>query len=74
MVYNFQRPVLTINPNLDLFLKTISQDRTEVKIATTTDNNIFYANYLNHRIEQLDLVKIMNWVKEIMNCGVNIYQ
>ena len=39
MVYNFQRPVLTINPNLDLFLKTISQDRTEVKIATTTDNN-----------------------------------
>ena len=48
MVYNFQRPILTINPNLDLFLKTISQDRTEVKVATTTDNNIFYTNIITY--------------------------
>jgi len=48
MVYNFQRPVLTINPNLDLFVKSISQDRTEIKIATTTDNTVFYSNILNY--------------------------
>ena len=44
MVYNFQRPILTINSNLDSFIKSISTDRTEVKIATTTDNSLYYSN------------------------------
>ena len=37
--YNFLRPVLTLNSNLDLFLQSISEDRTEIKIASTLVNN-----------------------------------
>ena len=44
MVYNFLRPLLTQNSNLDLFIKSISSDRKEIKIATTTDQNIFFSN------------------------------
>ena len=49
LYYNFLRPIITLNPNLDLFIQSISQDRTELKISTTvdTDSNV-YSNALSY--------------------------
>jgi hypothetical protein len=49
MYYNFLRPIITVNPNLDLFLQSISSDRTELKISSTfIDNELLYNNALNY--------------------------
>jgi hypothetical protein len=49
MYYNFLRPIITINPNLDLFIQSISSDRTELKISSTfVDNELLYNNALNY--------------------------
>jgi hypothetical protein len=49
MVYNFLRPILTETSNLNLFIKSISADRTEIKLASSIESNdVFYANVLNY--------------------------
>ena len=49
MVYNFLRPILTDTSNLNLFIKSISPDRTEIKLASSIEsNNVFYANTINY--------------------------
>ena len=58
--YNFLRPLLTQNPNLDLFIKGISADRTEIKITTTTDNDLFYSNAVTY----IDLIQTRNYFIE----------
>lgn len=69
MVYNFLRPLLTQNPNLDLFIKSISSDRKEIKIATTTDQNIFFSN----AIAYIDLIQNRNYfIEYYLDFGNNI--
>jgi hypothetical protein len=53
MVYNFLRPLLTQNPNLDLFIYSISPDRKEIKVRTTADNNLFFSN----AVAYIDLIQ-----------------
>lgn len=53
MVYNFLRPLLTQNPNLDLFIYQISPDRKEIKVRTTADNNLFFSN----AVAYIDLIQ-----------------
>jgi hypothetical protein len=49
MVYNFLRPILIDTPNLNLFIKSISADRTEIKLASSIESNdVFYANTVNY--------------------------
>lgn len=49
MVYNFLRPVLINTSNLNLFIKNISADRTEIKLASSIESNdVFYANTVNY--------------------------
>ena len=60
MVYNFLRPLLTQNPNLDLFIKSISADRKEIKVATTTNQDIFFSN----AIAYIDLIQSRNYFIE----------
>ena len=49
MVYNFLRPVLINTSNLNLFIKNISADRTEIKLASSIESNdVFYANTANY--------------------------
>jgi hypothetical protein len=69
MVYNFLRPLLTQNPNLDLFIKSISSDRKEIKIATTTDQNVFFSN----AIAYIDLIQNRNYfIEYYLDFGNNI--
>jgi hypothetical protein len=60
MVYNFLRPLLTQNPNLDLFIKSISADRKEIKVATTTNQDVFFSN----AIAYIDLIQSRNYFIE----------
>jgi len=46
--YNFLRPVLSLESGLNYFIKNISADRTEIKIGTVTDNEIFYTNAVGY--------------------------
>jgi hypothetical protein len=69
MVYNFLRPLLTQNPNLDLFVKSISSDRKEIKIATTTDQNIFFSN----AVAYIDLIQNRNYfIEYYLDFGNNV--
>jgi hypothetical protein len=69
MVYNFFRPLLTQNPNLDLFVKSISSDRKEIKIATTTDQDVFFSN----AVAYIDLIQNRNYfIEYYLDFGNNI--
>jgi len=60
MVYNFLRPLLTQNPNLDLFIYSISPDRREIKVRTTADNNLFFSN----AVAYIDLIQARDYFIE----------
>jgi hypothetical protein len=61
LYYNFLRPIVTLNSNLDLFIQNISQDRTEIKIATTVESNdVVYNNALTY----IDLINSRNYFLE----------
>ena len=61
LYYNFLRPIVTLNSNLDLFIQNISQDRTEIKIATTVESNdIVYNNALTY----INLINSRNYFLE----------
>ena len=69
MVYNFFRPLLTQNPNLDLFVKSISSDRKEIKIATTTDQDVFFSN----AVAYIDLIQNRNYfIEYYLDFGNNV--
>jgi hypothetical protein len=69
MVYNFFRPLLTQNSNLDLFIKSISSDRKEIKIATTTDQDVFFSN----AIAYIDLIQNRNYfIEYYLDFGNNV--
>jgi hypothetical protein len=69
LYYNFLRPIVTLNSNLDLFIQNISQDRTEIKIATTVESNdIVYNNALTY----IDLINSRNYFLEFyLDLGSN---
>ena len=60
MVYNFLRPLLTQNPNLDLFINSISPDRKEIKVRTTTNNDLFFSN----AVAYIDLIQSRDYFIE----------
>jgi len=60
MVYNFLRPLLTQNPNLDLFIYSISPDRKEIKVRTTTNNDLFFSN----AVAYIDLIQSRDYFIE----------
>ena len=60
MVYNFLRPLLTQNPNLDLFIYSISPDRREIKVRTTADNDLFFSN----AVAYIDLIQARDYFIE----------
>jgi hypothetical protein len=60
MVYNFLRPLLTQNPNLDLFVYSISPDRREIKVRTTSDNDLFFSN----AVAYIDLIQARDYFIE----------
>jgi len=70
MYYNFLRPIVTINSDLDLFIQNISQDRTEVKIATTLESNdVVYSNAINY----IDTINTRDYFVEFyLDLGQNI--
>ena len=69
LYYNFLRPIVTLNSNLDLFIQNISQDRTEIKIATTVESNdVVYSNALTY----IDLINSRNYFLEFyLDLGSN---
>lgn len=69
LYYNFLRPIVTLNSNLDLFIQNISQDRTEIKIATTVESNdVVYNNALTY----IDLINSRNYFLEFyLDLGSN---
>lgn len=69
MFYNFLRPILTLSPSLDLFIKSISSDRKEIKISTTTDNDLFYSN----AVAYIDLIQKRNYfIEYYLDFGNNV--
>jgi len=53
LVYNFLRPIISLNPNLDLFIQNISTDRLEIKVSSTTESeDLIYSNAISY----IDLV------------------
>ena len=60
MVYNFLRPLLTQNPNLDLFIYSISPDRREIRVRTTADNDLFFSN----AVAYIDLIQARDYFIE----------
>jgi hypothetical protein len=67
--YNFLRPIVTLNSNLDLFIQNISTDRKELKIATTVESNdVVYSNALTY----IDLINSRNYFLEFyLDLGSN---
>jgi hypothetical protein len=61
LYYNFLRPILTLNPNPDLFIQSISEDRLELKISSTIESdNVLYSNAISY----IDLVQNRNYFIE----------
>ena len=61
LYYNFLRPILTLNPNLDLFIQSISNDRSEIRISSTIESNdILYSNVISY----INLIQNRNYFIE----------
>jgi hypothetical protein len=61
LYYNFLRPILSLNPNPDLFIQSISEDRLELRISSTIESDsILYSNAISY----IDLVQNRNYFIE----------